>query len=158
MEKEIKKLLCRLKCEYVFMWAFACLLIVLYECDVLPQGVLVEYGREAYIFQMVCMLLTLGLIYMALRLLRFSRPKHPAASCEDWPEQLVSYRRLSEMRLALLFVPASADLTAFYATFNTGMLLCAGMVAVASLFCIPGKSRLKSELGDFGMSGSEKTE
>lgn len=146
MEKEIKNLVRRLKCEYAAMWGFALLTVCLYECEALPSGTLVNDELSAYLFQLVCMLLTLGLIYMALRLLKFSMPGKADIPAAEMPKLLVSYRRLSEVRLALLLVPALADLTAYYATFNNNVLLCAGMVALASLFCIPGKGRLLTEL------------
>ena len=40
MEKELKRLIRILKAEYALMWVLTVLLAALYECDILPQGLL----------------------------------------------------------------------------------------------------------------------
>ena len=118
MEKELKRLIRILKAEYALMWVLTVLLAALYECDILPQGL---FAGDAQSLTRYVSLLTL-------------------------PEALKSYRRWSEIRIALLLVLALIDLSAYYWTMNTTGLLCAGMTVIASLFCIPSKQRLLNEL------------
>ena len=61
------------------------------------------------------------------------------------PEALVSYRRWCEIRLAMLLAPALFNLTLYYTTLDVTCLLCMGMLLVASLFCVPGKTNRKNE-------------
>ncbi len=61
-------------------------------------------------------------------------------------EAVKSYRRWNEVRVCLLLVAALVNLSVYYWTMDTTGVLCAGMVLVASLFCIPGRERVVSEL------------
>ena len=97
-----------------------------------------------YIMQVTSILLTICLIPLSLRLFNLSLTRY--VSLLPLPEALKSYRRWSEIRIALLLVLALIDLSAYYWTMNTTGLLCAGMTVIASLFCIPSKQRLLNEL------------
>ena len=116
MEKGIKKILSRLKLEYAFLWAAVIVLVILYEGEVLPSGTFVEDAQAVYILQSAAILLTLGLIPLSLRLFTLSvcrniRNYLPA-------DALKSYRRWSEIRLALLITPLLFDISVYYATMN----------------------------------------
>lgn len=144
MEKELKRLIRILKAEYALMWVLTVLLAALYECDILPQGLFAGDAQMEYIMQTVSILLTICLIPLSLRLFNLSLTRY--ISLLPLPEALKSYRRWSEIRIALLLVLALIDLSAYYWTMNTTGLLCAGMTVIASLFCIPSKQRLLNEL------------
>ena len=140
MEKELKRLIRILKAEYALMWVLTVLLAALYECDILPQGLFAGDAQMEYIMQVTSILLTICLIPLSLRLFNLS---------------LKSYRRWSEIRIALLTVASLASLSAYYWTMDTTGLLCTGMTVIASLFCVPGKERLLSELNLSDTSLSE---
>lgn len=144
MEKELKRLIRILKAEYALMWVLTVLLAALYECDILPQGLFAGDAQMEYIMQVTSILLTICLIPLSLRLFNLSLTRY--VSLLPLPEALKSYRRWSEIRIALLLVLALIDLSAYYWTMNTTGLLCAGMTIIASLFCIPSKQRLLNEL------------
>lgn len=144
MEKELKRLIRILKAEYALMWVLTVLLAALYECDILPQGLFAGDAQMEYIMQVTSILLTICLIPLSLRLFNLSLTRY--ISLLPLPEALKSYRRWSEIRIALLLVLALIDLSAYYWTMNTTGLLCAGMTVIASLFCIPSKQRLLNEL------------
>lgn len=144
MEKELKRLIRILKAEYALMWVLTVLLAALYECDILPQGLFAGDAQMEYIMQVTSILLTICLIPLSLRLFNLSLTHY--ISLLPLPEALKSYRRWSEIRIALLLVLALIDLSAYYWTMNTTGLLCAGMTVIASLFCIPSKQRLLNEL------------
>ena len=144
MEQQIKRLARILKGEYALLWIFSLALVVLYECGILPQGIFAGNAQAEYIMQVTCILLTVCLIPLSLRLFSLSLTRY--VSLLPLPEALKSYRRWNEIRIALLLAPALIDLSAYYWTLDTTGLLCAGMVIIASLFCIPSKERLLNEL------------
>ena len=155
MEKSINQLLRCLKIEYIMFWAIMLLTIVLYEMEVLPQGVLTDDERTAYMLEVLGILLCVCLIPFSLRLFNMSLVRYVKQS--DIKTAFVSYRRWSEIRLALLFVPAIINLSVYYWTLETTGLLCAAMVMVASFFCVPGMKRLESEL-NLGADNTEQEE
>ena len=144
MEQQIKRLARILKGEYALLWIFSISLITLYEFDILPQGIFAGDAQAEYIMQVVSILLTVCLIPLSLRLFSLSLTRY--VSLLALPEALKSYRRWSEVRIALLLVPALTDLSAYYWTMDTTGLLCGGMTIIASLFCIPSKERILNEL------------
>lgn len=153
MEKELKRLIRILKAEYALMWVLTVLLTALYECDILPQGLFAGDAQMEYIMQVTSILLTICLIPLSLRLFNLSLTRHIAAL--PLKNALKSYRRWSEIRIALLTVASLASLSAYYWTMDTTGLLCTGMTVIASLFCVPGKERLLSELNLSDTSLSE---
>lgn len=153
MEKELKRLIRILKAEYALMWVLTVLLAALYECDILPQGLFAGDAQMEYIIQVTSILLTICLIPLSLRLFNLSLTRHIAAL--PLKNALKSYRRWSEIRIALLTVASLASLSAYYWTMDTTGLLCTGMTVIASLFCVPGKERLLSELNLSDTSLSE---
>ena len=139
--------------EYIAFWAIVLSTVVLYELDVLPQGTLVEDVQTSYMMEVCGILLAVTLIPLSLR--SFSLSLVRCVKQNVLEKAMVSYRRWSEIRLALLLVPAMVNLAVYYWTLDTTGLLCAAMVMVASLFCVPGMARLKSELnldGEHGLS------
>ncbi len=144
MEKKINRLLRRLQLEFVLMWAIVVAEVVLFEADFLPQGTLTANAKADYFMRLSGILLALALIPLSLRLFNLSLTRYVRQL--PLPGALVSYRRWSEVRLSLLLAPAVFNLTSYYCTLNTTGLLCTGMVMIASLFCVPGRQRLLSEL------------
>ncbi len=144
MENEMKRLLCVQRWEYAAFWVLNLAFAALYECDALHQGVLTDQPRTAYMFQVIGVLLTIGMVPFALRLLRMYPGR--CLSRLSGEQRLKSYGRWCEVRMVALLVPALFNLTVYYTTLNTSGLLCAGMVALASLFCVPGSGRIAAEL------------
>lgn len=144
MEKEMTRLLNYLKVEYFLLWILCAATVLLYEMDILPQGIFVDDPRADYILQVVGILLTVGLIPVSLRLFSLSLTKYIKQL--NLMDALKSYRRWNEVRIALLLVPALINLSIYYWTMNTTGLLCVGMVLIASMFYIPGRERMLNEL------------
>ena len=132
MEKEIKRLLHCLQGEFILSWMLVLLLVVLYEADILPQGIMVGDVRMGYMLQSAGVLLAIGLIPVSLRLFSLSLTRYVRNL--PLPEALKSYRRWSEVRLGLLLAPALFNLSVYYWTLDLTGLLCSGMLLVASLF------------------------
>ena len=133
-----------LQVEFAMLWMLVVLLVVLYEYDVLPQGVFADDAQACYVMQVTGILLTVGMIPLSLRMFSLSLTRYVRRL--SLPDALVSYRRWSEVRLGMLLAPALFDMTVYYTTLDTTGLLCAGMVLLVSLFCVPGRTRLLKEL------------
>lgn len=155
MGKTIKRLLRCLQTEYISFWVLVVLLSVSYEVEFLPQGILVEDAKNAYMMEVVGILLSVALIPLSLRLFGLSLVRN--VKQKQLQDALVSYRRWNEIRLALLLVPAVFNLSVYYWTLQTECLFCAGMALIASLFCVPGRNRLLSEL-DLDSAGENSSE
>ena len=66
MEKKIDRLLWHLKMEYSLMWILVLATVVLYESDVIPQGMWVDDERLAYLMKVLGILMTEGVIPLSV--------------------------------------------------------------------------------------------
>ena len=144
MVEVIKQLLKRLKIEFVAVWCLVLLLVVCYEAGIFTEGVFVGDARMDYILTTIGILLTIVMIPLSLRLFNLNLVKRITKLSTF--EALKSYRRWSEVRLALLLVAALLNMSIYYLTLNTTGLFCSLMALLATLFCIPTKERLLKEL------------
>ena len=144
MAEVIKQLLKRLKIEFVAVWCLVLLLVVCYEVGLFTEGIFVGDVRMDYILTTIGILLTIVMIPLSLRLFNLNLVKR--ISKLSTFEALISYRRWSEVRLALLLVAALLNMSIYYLTLNTTGLFCSLMALLATLFCIPTKERLLKEL------------
>jgi hypothetical protein len=142
--EEIHKLTHKQRYEYGAFWAMSILLAVLYEADVFPQGMMTDEGTSAYLLQCFGVLLMIALIPLSLRL--FSTGLMNRVRQLPLPQALVSYRRLSQVRLGLLLVVVLVNLTCYYLMLKTSCAMCAVMGLLASLACVPSLSRVRKEL------------
>lgn len=144
MAEVIKQLLKRLKIEFVAVWCLVLLLVVCYEVGLFTEGIFVGDVRMDYILTTIGILLTIVMIPLSLRLFNLNLVKR--ISKLSTFEALKSYRRWSEVRLALLLVAALLNMSIYYLTLNTTGLFCSLMALLATFFCIPTKERLLKEL------------
>lgn len=144
MEKKITRLLNALKLEYLMFWFLCILLVVLYEANVLPQGIWAGEARMEYVLEVIAVLMTIVLIPVSLRMFKLSLVRYVRQLSLE--AALRSYRRWSEVRMAMLLAPALFNFSVYYWTMDTTTLLCGCMVLIASLFCVPGRKRLLVEL------------
>ena len=100
--------------------------------------------RMDYILTTIGIMLTIVMIPLSLRLFNLNLVKR--ISKLSTFEALISYRRWSEVRLALLLVAALLNMSIYYLTLNTTGLFCSLMALLATFFCIPTKERLLKEL------------
>ena len=133
-----------LRLEYSLIWILTLVIIVLYETEILQQGSLAGNAQAEYISQLTGVLLTIILIPMSLRLFNISLTRYIKQL--TFQKALSSYRRWSEIRIFLLLVVAIVNISLYYSLFDISNLLCGAMSLLASLFCIPGRQRLITEL------------
>ncbi len=144
MENRIDNLLSTLKIEYSLFWVGALCLIPLYESNLLQEGIYAGDKLMEYILYTIGILLSVIFIPLALKLFSVSLNKRlPNLSID---EALKSYKKWSEIRLALLFIPTILNISFYYMTMQTTGLLCASMALVASLFCVPNRNKIITEL------------
>ncbi|MGL5937741.1 MAG: hypothetical protein ACRCZY_09825 [Phocaeicola sp.] len=144
METKMNRLVRILQVEYLLFWLLALLLVALYECGILIEGGYVGDAQSTYLLQTAAILLTVALIPISLRMFSFSLVKQIRQL--HLADALKSYRRWSEIRIALLLVALLVNLSSYYLTQDNIGLLCGSMVLTASLFCIPSRKRMQEEL------------
>ena len=144
MKEQIKRILKLQVVGFILVWALPLIYALLHEMGVMPQGTLVDDAQMEYIFQTMGILMTIVFIPFALRIFNLNLVKR----IKELPLQqaLKSYRIWSDVRLALLLVPALINLQFYYLTLDNTGLFCACMALIASLFCVPSESRIKNEL------------
>ena len=144
MKEKIQQLVRVLTLEYALLWVLAIGLVLCYETGLFTEGQYAGDARMEYVLQSVGILMVIGLIPFSLRLFSLSLVKR--IQTLPLTEAMKSYRRWSEIRIALLAVPVLINLSFYYLTLNTTGLFCAMMALIASLFCVPTESRLLNEL------------
>ena len=144
MKEKIAQLVRVLQIEYAILWMLALGVVLCYETGLFMEGRFAGDALMEYILQTVGILLVIGLIPFSLRLFSLSLVKR--IQTLPLTEAMKSYRRWSEIRLALLAVPVLINLSFYYLTLNTTGLFCALMALLASLFCVPSYRRLAGEL------------
>ena len=144
MKEQINRILIIQKSAFFGVWTAPLLIVVLYETGLYQKGILAGNAQMEYILQSVSILLTIGLIPFALRMFNLNLVKR----IKELPleQALKSYQIWSNVRLALLFVPAIMAMSFYYLTMNTTNLFCACMALIATLFCVPSENRIKNEL------------
>jgi hypothetical protein len=144
MNEKIDKLLATLKIEYSFFWIGSLSLIPLYESNIIQEGIYTDDVKIKYILYTVGILLSVILIPLALKLFSVSLVNRIRNLSID--DAMKSYRKWSEIRLGLLFIPAILNISFYYMTMDTTGILCASMALIASLFCVPDKKKILNEL------------
>ena len=131
----MKNNLSRQQAIYVILLLIVAATIALFETGVLPTGGLKCYdGTTRYIIDAIVFLLTIGLIPFAAK--KFDKSIEKVKNCDN-ETLLNTYRRESEIQLALLFVVMIINIGAYYGSGNESMIYCALAVFVRYIFCFP---------------------
>ena len=64
----------------------------------------------------------------------------------SFPKALRLYARINTLRMLVLEVALLSGMLTYYVTLSSTGLLCAAIVVLASLFCLPGEQRLRKVL------------
>ena len=125
----------------VFALLFALGAVVLYETGILESGLFVEHKNSEFILTALMELLTLGGVFMALRLFKLQKVHHDLVTNKEH-----ALFRWGILRLALLLVPMVANNYLYYMFMNTTF----GYMAIIQLLCLPfvfpSMSRCQSEV------------
>ena len=137
MEKQIKRVVKKLKISYIIFWAVTILLVVIGETEFFPIGLLADDVRTCYFLETAGILLTAICIPFVLTR-KIDKLTFPVA--------LSRYALWSIVRLGLLNFVVIYNLLCYYMTLNSTGALCALCALTASFFCLPGEKRLRNEL------------
>ena len=137
----MKNKLSRQQIIFIILLLVAAATIALFETGVLPTGGLAAYdGNMRYIIDVAVFMLTIGLIPLAAK--RFDASIEKVKNCDD-EVLLTTYRRESEIQLALLFVVMMMNIGAYYGSGNESMIYCALAGFVRYIFCFPSNKALQ---------------
>ena len=144
MEKQIKRVVKKLKISYIIFWAVTILLVVIGETEFFPIGLLADDVRTCYFLETVGILLTAICIPFSMKLFSFVLTRK--LDKLTFPVALSRYALWSIVRLGLLNFVVIYNLLCYYMTLNSTGALCALCALTASFFCLPGEKRLRNEL------------
>lgn len=139
-----KKIIKRLRADFLGILMLTLLLGGLYETGLFIEGEYVGDGQMDFLLNLTGVVLALGMIPMALKLLSFKTVKQRLVSAED--KALDSYLFWSEIRLAMLTVSLLLNLSFYYQTLNTSCSGCALITAFAFFFCWPTTTKMQGEM------------
>lgn len=105
-------------------------------------GVFVGYKQFEFVFQNIMVMLTLGAIYLSLRLFKFHKVE---ALLHNRP--LESYPKWSVIRLMVLMFPALLNIIGYWFFENPSFLYLWLLILLASPFLYPSKGKFCNETG-----------
>lgn len=125
------------KISYTTFWILLGLTVVLFETDILPQGLWSGSGRIEFIALYMAFLLMLLIVPFTLwKYSQWTKKLLKTTSMNSDGLQS-SLRRYGFIRLILLFIPTWFNIIVYYLTMNTSALLCAAIGIIAAFFCLP---------------------
>lgn len=120
--------------------AVSAVLVVLFETEILPTGLLkTEEKSDEFVLLCLMELLTICVIPLALRLFRFRR----VAQRLTTPKALLHW---AGFRLYLLCVPMVVNLLLYYLYFNVAFGYMGIILLLCLFFVVPTRARCESEL------------
>ncbi len=144
MEETIRKTERLIQWMYLCFWLLPVAVVVWGECGGDCVGSLADVKRAAYWWQSAVILLTAVCIPLSLKLFWWVLAHKVNAVPLD--KALPLYARWCAVRLGLLLAPTLAGVLGYYLFLTNTGLLCGMMALVASLFCVPGRGRLRRDL------------
>lgn len=115
-------------------------LVVLFETDVLPSGLMATEKQTEFLLTTLMELLTLASVYMALRLFKFDKVHQELVT-----RKADGLRRWGLIRLAILLLPMPLNTVLYYLFMNTTFGYMAIILAVCLPFVYPSEARCEAE-------------
>ena len=116
------------------------LLVVLFETDVLPSGLMATEKQTEFLLTTLMELLTLASVYMALRLFKFEKVHQELVT-----RKADGLRRWGLIRLAILLLPLPLNTVLYYLFMNTTFGYMAIILAICLPFVYPSEARCEAE-------------
>ncbi len=120
---------------------FSVLIVILYETDTLIPGALSADKQSEFLLVTLLELVTLGTIFMALRLFKFKRV-HDELTNDKEPALL----KWGSFRLLMLELPMLCNTLLYYLYMNTTFGYMAIILALCLPFVYPSEGRCKAEI------------
>lgn len=115
-------------------------LVVLFETDVLPSGLMATEKQTEFLLTTLMELLTLASVYMALRLFKFDKVHQELVTLKAG-----GLRRWGLIRLAILLLPMPLNTVLYYLFMNTTFGYMAIILAICLPFVYPSEARCEAE-------------
>jgi hypothetical protein len=144
METQIKQVLKIGYAQFFFFMLIPVLLLVVYETNILPMGLLADDVKMQYLIETAGILATVVCVPLVFILFRFMQKRKIENNILS--VALDRYVYLCAGRLALLETVVIINVVASYITLNNSSGYCALIALIASFFCVPSKKRLYAEL------------
>lgn len=126
---------------FVFAIVFALAAVVAYETGFMESGLFAERKTSEFIFVSLMELLTLGGVFLALRLFKFNKVHDDLVAKKEH-----ALFKWGLLRLALILIPMVGNTYLYYMFMNTTF----GYMAIIQLLCLPfvfpTMSRCQSEV------------
>lgn len=116
------------------------LLVVLFETDVLPSGLMATEKQTEFLLTTLMELLTLASVYMSLRLFKFDKVHQELVT-----RKADGLRRWGLIRLAILLLPMPLNTVLYYLFMNTTFGYMAIILAICLPFVYPSEARCEAE-------------
>jgi hypothetical protein len=136
----MKKTLRQLQTFMFSMIGITVVLVVLFETDVLPSGLMATEKQTEFLLTTLMELLTLASVYMALRLFKFDKVHQELVT-----RKAVGLRRWGLIRLAILLLPMPLNTVLYYLFMNTTFGYMAIILAICLPFVYPSEARCEAE-------------
>ena len=126
---------------FVFAIVFALAAVVAYETGFMESGLFAERKTSEFIFVSLMELLTLGGVFLALRLFKFNKVHDELVT-----RKYSALKKWGVLRLLMLGLPMMYNTNLYYMFMNTTF----GYMAIIQMLCMPfvypSKSRCEAEV------------
>lgn len=126
---------------FVFAIVFALAAVVAYETGFMESGLFAERKTSEFIFVSLMELLTLGGVFLALRLFKFNKVHDDLVAKKEH-----ALFKWGLLRLALILIPMVGNTYLYYMFMNTTFGYLAIIQLLSLPFVYPSLSRCKSEV------------
>lgn len=126
---------------FVFAIVFALAAVVAYETGFVESGLFAERKTSEFIFVSLMELLTLGGVFLALRLFKFDKVHDELVAKKEH-----ALFKWGLLRLALILIPMVGNTYLYYMFMNTTFGYLAIIQLLSLPFVYPSMSRCKSEV------------
>ena len=126
---------------FVFAIVFALAAVVAYETGFMESGLFTERNTSEFIFVSLMELLTLGGVFLALRLFKFDKVHDDLVAKKEH-----ALFKWGLLRLALILIPMVGNTYLYYMFMNTTFGYLAIIQLLSLPFVYPSMSRCKSEV------------
>ncbi len=130
---------------YAFFWLLSVLLVVIGETGN-ERWVGIYAGEEQIVYWAESLVILLTAVNVPLSLKLFSMVLLKKIDLLKISQALRLYRIWYGVRLCMLAVPMISGFIVYYMMLSNKGVLCALIALTASLFCVPGEKRTRSEL------------
>lgn len=113
---------------YILAIIVCVMLVVFYETELLPTGVMASDKQSEFLLTTLMELVTLGGIFLALRLFKFKKVHQILCS-----RKAPALMKLGMLRLSLLLIPMQVNTLLYYLYMNPTF----GYMAIILLLCLP---------------------